>query len=442
MSVKINSLELENVKRIRAVELEPSRNGLTVIGGNNRQGKTSVLDSIAWGLGGNKYKPTNPKNDNSVVDPYLKIELSNGLIVERKGKNSDLKITDPTGQKAGQQLLDSFISAFALDIPKFMEASNLEKGRMLLGLVGLEEEFRELLNLEQRTYNERYEIGRIKDQKQKYADELIEHEDVPKEKVSAVELIQQQQEILARNGKNQEIRNDLQDLLKGKENKLKEYDLISSRIEDLEEQLIKLKNDKGMAGSMLKEYDVQIENCKKTVEQLQDESTEEIVNSINNIETINKKIDENLNKYRAQKEANDFKLQYDELSEKLTSIRDKKMSLLKNANLPLNGLSIEDGELTFNGQKWDGMSGSEQLVVATSIVKALNPECGFVLMDKLEQLDLDTLKEFGNWLEKQELQVIATRVSKGEECSVIIEDGKVIENKIEKQEIKWKKGEF
>ena len=51
MSVKINTLELENVKRIRAIHLEPTENGLTVIGGKNGQGKTSVLDSIAWALG-------------------------------------------------------------------------------------------------------------------------------------------------------------------------------------------------------------------------------------------------------------------------------------------------------------------------------------------------------------------------------------------------------
>lgn len=47
MSVKINSLQAENVKRIRAVKLEPTANGLTIIGGKNNQGKTSVLDSIA-----------------------------------------------------------------------------------------------------------------------------------------------------------------------------------------------------------------------------------------------------------------------------------------------------------------------------------------------------------------------------------------------------------
>ncbi len=54
MSMKINRLEIENVKRIKAVKLEPARNGLTIIGGDNQQGKTSVLDSIAWALGGER----------------------------------------------------------------------------------------------------------------------------------------------------------------------------------------------------------------------------------------------------------------------------------------------------------------------------------------------------------------------------------------------------
>ena len=56
--MKINKLEIENVKRIKAVRLKPAQNGLTVIGGNNNQGKTSVLDSIAWALGGEKYRPS------------------------------------------------------------------------------------------------------------------------------------------------------------------------------------------------------------------------------------------------------------------------------------------------------------------------------------------------------------------------------------------------
>ena len=113
------------------------------------------------------------------------------------------------------------------------------------------------------------------------------------------------------------------------------------------------------------------------------------------------------------------------LSKDIEEIRKARKSLLDGADLPLPGLSVKDGELLYNGQKWDCMSGAEQLKVATAIVRKLSPECGFVFVDKLEQMDLDTLKEYGTWLEGEGLQVIGTRVSTGDECSIIIEDGYV-----------------
>ena len=90
------------------------------------------------------------------------------------------------------------------------------------------------------------------------------------------------------------------------------------------------------------------------------------------------------------------------------------------------------------------MSGSDQLKVATAIVRKLNPQCGFVLLDKLEQMDLQTMQEFGSWLEFQGLQAIATRVSTGDECSIIIEDGTVVSQPEVAQapQPRWKAGEF
>lgn len=87
-SIKINKLEIENVKRIKAVKIEPSRDGLTIVGGNNNQGKTSVLDSIAWALGGEKYRPSQAMREGSAIPPNLRIVMSNGLVVERKGKTA------------------------------------------------------------------------------------------------------------------------------------------------------------------------------------------------------------------------------------------------------------------------------------------------------------------------------------------------------------------
>lgn len=416
MTVKINKLEIENVKRVKAVTIEPTSNGLTILGGNNNQGKTSVLDAIAWALGGNKYKPSKPARDGSMNPPTLRLELSNGLIVERKGKNSDLKVTDPSGQKAGQQLLDSFVEELALNLPKFIESSAKDKANTLLQIIGVGEKLWELDRKEERLYNERRTIGQIADQKKKYAAEQPQYPEAPNELVSIADLIHEQQEILARNGENARKRQN-------RENIVNEMHLSEARLKQLREQLAQ---EEAVHDKLMGDY----VEANKSIEDLVDEPTEEIENSIANIEEINRKVRANLDKEKAEEDAKEYGSQYDNLSKQIQDVRDERTSLLDSADLPLPGLSVEDGELVFEGQKWDNMSGSQQLRVATAIVRKLKPECGFVLLDKLEQMDIPTLTEFGKWLESEGLQAIATRVSSGEECQIIIEDGYVVSDTV------------
>ena len=416
MTVKINKLEIENVKRVKAVTIEPTSNGLTILGGNNNQGKTSVLDAIAWALGGNKYKPSKPARDGSMNPPTLRVELSNGLIVERKGKNSDLKVTDPSGQKAGQQLLDSFVEELALNLPKFIESSAKDKANTLLQIIGVGEKLWELDRKEEQLYNERRTIGQIADQKKKYAAEQPQYPEAPNELVSIADLIHEQQEILARNGENAKKRQN-------RENIVNSLHLSEARLKQLKEQLAQ---EEATHDSLMSDYIA----ANKSVEDLVDESTDEIESSIANIEEINRKVRANLDKEKAEEDAKEYSSQYNNLSKQIQDVRDERTSLLDSADLPLPGLSVEDGELVFEGQKWDNMSGSQQLRVATAIVRKLKPECGFVLLDKLEQMDIPTLTEFGKWLESEGLQAIATRVSNGEECQIIIEDGYVVSDTV------------
>lgn len=416
MTVKINKLEIENVKRVKAVTIEPTSNGLAILGGNNNQGKTSVLDAIAWALGGNKYKPSKPARDGSMNPPTLRLELSNGLIVERKGKNSDLKVTDPSGQKAGQQLLDSFVEELALNLPKFIESSSKDKANTLLQIIGVGDKLWELDRKEERLYNERRTIGQIADQKKKYAAEQPQYPEAPNELVSIADLIHEQQEILARNGENAKKRQN-------RENIVNSLHLSEARLKQLKEQLAQ---EEATHESLMSDYIA----ANKSIEDLVDESTDEIESSIANIEEINRKVRANLDKEKAEEDAKQYSSQYDNLTKEIQDVRDERTSLLDSADLPLPGLSVEDGELVFDGQKWDNMSGSQQLRVATAIVRKLKPECGFVLLDKLEQMDIPTLNEFGKWLESEGLQAIATRVSSGEECQIIIEDGYVVSDTI------------
>lgn len=429
MSIKINKFEIENVKRVKAVRAEPSASGLTVIGGKNGQGKTSVLDALAWALGGNRHKPSESQRRESVIPPMLNLTLSNGLKIERKGKNSDLKVIDMNGNKAGQNLLDEFINQLALDLPKFMNSNNKEKANTLLQIIGVGEKLYELETKEQKIYNNRTSIGQIADQKKKYAKEMEVYPDAPEDLVSITDLIQQQQQILAKNGENKTKR----DQLESNQNRLIHANSVIADTEKKLAEMIKAKN--------VIEEDIRVANL--TVTELQDESTEQLEKNISDIETINLKVRANLDKGKAEDDAKEFDKQYVGLTKDIEAVRKEKTDLLKNANLPLPGLSVVDGELTYLGNKWDCMSGAEQLKVATSIVRKLNPDCGFVLMDKLEQMDTDTLQEFGAWLEQEELQVIATRVSTGDECSIIIEDGYVVGEDVPIFEApKFKAGEF
>lgn len=428
-SVKINSLEFENVKRIRAVALEPSASGLTVIGGDNNQGKTSVLDTIAWALGGDRHKPSNPIRDGSTIPPRIKITLSNGLIVERSGKNSALKVTDPNGKRSGQQLLNSFVEELALNLPKFMEQPGREKANTLLQIIGVGDQLTQLEYQETDIYNRRRSIGQIADQKKKFSLEMPFYPDAPKEPVSAMELIQRQQEILAINGENQRKREHSNHLII-------QRNRLADEVRELES---KLKQKAAELKQAIEDADISI----RTAADLQDQSTAQIEQDLMNIEAINIKVRANSDREKAEQDAQAFAQQYDDLTGELETVRQKKLDLLNNAQLPLEGLSVQDRELTYHGQKWDGMSGSDQLKVATAIVRALNPQCGFVLLDKLEQMDLKTLQEFGMWLKSQNLQAIATRVSTGSECSIIIEDGLVVNHQEEMPtHNNWKAGVF
>lgn len=438
MSVTITALEAENVKRIKAVAFAPSPTGLTLVGGNNNQGKTSVLDALAWALGGDRFRPDAAQRDGAIAPAHLKVTLSNGVVVERKGKNASLTVTDPTGRRSGQQLLNAFVEPLALDLPRFMDASDKEKSDILLRIIGIGAELHtrdlEIKGL----YDKRTFTGQLAAQKKHFAEEMISYPEAPDEPVSASELIRQQQDILARNGENQRLRAQYAELEQQVQQCVDELKRTRERIATLQQLADELD------AKHTKLFN-QRETARKTVSQLQDESTAELEASIRDVEETNRKVRANLEKARAEDEAAQYASDYDKLTGQIEDKRAERMALLNGADLPLPGLSVEDGVLTYKGKHWRDMSGSDQLRVAAAIVRRLNPDCGFVLLDKLEQMDMTTLQEFSAWLEAEGLQAIATRVSTGSECQIIIEDGMVkdaVPPEEKPQPRSWTKGAF
>ena len=517
-SIKIAGLVAENVKRIQAVDLKFNENGLNVIGGDNKEGKTSLLDTICYVLGGEKYRPTKIKREGAITEPYLQATLSNGLIAERKGKNSSLTVTDPTGKRAGQTLLDSFIEELALNLSAFINAKPKEKAKILLDTLGIGEQLSKMEKEEKKLFDERTEVGRIAERKKKYSEELEWYADIPEETQKISELLDKRQEIMNENirreRKQDKLKNiksqydaknslisDLNQDLEIKKTKVsniiesisklgkKISDLMplteikDESVEDIDKQIAALQEKKNLILIQNNEnaknreksaaYLKEIESIRATRLELQSEEeklagkitvakseadalseeinkmktetdinplpTEEIDKQIAGLEDLNEKVRKNISKKEAIKEANKMEAEYNALTKKIEDVRAAILALLNGAKMPLPNMSInkDDYELMFNSVKWDCMSGAEHLIAATAIVKSLKPECGFVLIDGIEAMDCKTLSEFNEWLKKENLQAIATRVSKGEECTIIIENGCARENNnIEKEPVK------
>ena len=231
-------------------------------------------------------------------------------------------------------------------------------------IIGVGNRLAELELKENELYNNRHAIGVIADQKEKFAKEQEYYPDAPKELVSIAELIQQQQAILAKNGENARKRQNVDTIQM-------QYSNAEANVSRLQEELAKAIDERD-------KFKQDLAIAQKDAMELHDESTAEIEANIQQIDDINRKVRANLDKEKAEEDAKEIRQQYNALSVEIEDVRKQKRDLLTNADLPLEGLSVDDGELLYLGQRWDNMSGSQQLQVATAIVRKLKPECGFV----------------------------------------------------------------
>jgi predicted ATP-binding protein involved in virulence len=449
MTAKITGFSVQDFKRVKLVEIQPTENGLTILGGRNAQGKSSCLDAIAYALGGEAFRPSDVNNHESESNAAIKVEI-NGLTVERTGKNAALKITDSRGMRGNQTLLNDIVSKFALDLGTFMKAGDTEKTKLLLKMFPeLEKNLAELKTQADGIREARADQNRDIKRMQVTFDQMPSYPDLPAEEINVTalsgeliaamdaekrleatrnRLTRQNEEIghlrmKKTNGESQieSTRKDIEELEQVfLEQKRKLLDIISST----EKMIGSLEHEITNAETMAKEIKGDIE---KQVQATAGKA-EDIQKRIHEAEEVNAKIRANSEKRKLYEDLSEKRKIADNMTDELQDIEADRTALLQNAKLPLPELSIsENGELLYRGQKWDCMSGSERLKVATAICMKSKPGCGFVLIDGLEAMDAQTLAEFAEFLTEQNMQGIGTIVGENS-ATVIIEDGKVKEN--------------
>jgi len=426
MSVKITGLVMDHVQGIKAVEFEIAETGLTTIGGKNRQGKSSILRMIAAALGGAKHIPDNPLNDDA-TEGWTELNLSNGITVKRSFVTVDgelktrFKVTTSDG-RGNQTLLKDFICEFALDLPAFLNAGDDKKAKILLDATGIDLEPYEKRIKE--IYEKRQEIGRDKTKAEGHLKSLPYHPEVGTEKKKAIALTNRLEEIRQRNNVNADhrellakMRTDASSLVNDIANQEEHAIELEAELAAAREKLATLQENKA---TLVEQGLAQAE----LVASLEDLDPAPVQKELEEIDQHNGMVQHNLDYEKAKDELDEFTIQYTEKTSELAAARAEKKALLDGADF-LPGLTIEDGLLFYQDKGWTAMSHADQIKVGIDIVSRINPEMGFVLVDKLEALDMDSLEDLDLFLHARNLQAIATRVSTGQECTLIIEEGRV-----------------
>ena len=138
----ILQLTASNVKRIRAVDISPNpADPLVKIGGANGQGKSSVLDSIMYALGGKKVQAAQPVR---IGEQEAFVELDLGELTVRREWRANgtetLRVRTREGAAVGreQEKLNALISQVSFDPMGFADLPAEKQVATLVGLVGLD----------------------------------------------------------------------------------------------------------------------------------------------------------------------------------------------------------------------------------------------------------------------------------------------------------------
>lgn len=400
--MKILELKSSNIKRLKAVELQlDEKQNLIFITGKNGQGKTSVLDSIWYALGGTKIAPEKPIREGQ---EKAEIELNLGdykVVRTFTEKGSYLKVENGEGAKYSnpQELLNKVIGQLSFDPLEFARMESKKQVATLVDLTGLDfgqldEEQRKLSEDRQFAGRELRGMGHIAEETFKAAIETAK-----KPEVNITELAQQIQA-------GTKINNEL-------ENLDSEFTKNQSKLTQLLEDIKAIERQQETILARKKTLD----NQRIDVPKLQTQLAE--------AEKVNSEIRE-AKQVLVEVEAQGKKqLEYDELTKKLEANSAARQEKLKTAQMPIQGLSWTEEGVLYNGIPFDQLSAAEQLKVSMAMAMASNPKLKIILIRDGSLLDKDNMAVIAELAKEFDFQIWIEKVDDSGKVGVYIEDGEV-----------------
>jgi DNA repair exonuclease SbcCD ATPase subunit len=414
--VKIIELRSQNVKRLKAVEIRPNGQGLVIVGGMNGQGKSSVLDSIWYALGGKGALPPKPVREGE-EEATIILDLGEYVVtrtITTDGK-STLKVTGKDGGRLGnpQSILDSLVGRLSFDPLEFLHMNPKAQADTLKVLLGLD--FTELDRQKAAKSEERLLVGREVKQLQGHLHGLPQHPDAPSDEVSVAALSKELSEARQENGLRLAAMSEAQKAANSFAEWTQHVASLTKELEDAKEQVTK--------------WEKIAKERKQAAIALPTRDEQAIIDKMGDAEGINRKVRENRERVRIAQHFEQKQAAYDKLTTQLEALDAQKTEALQEAEFPVKGLSFDESSVLVNGIPFQQASGAEQLRVSVAMGLALNPKLKVLLVRDGSLLDAKSLEMLATMAAEGGAQVWLERVGEGDEKAVIIEDGHVVERR-------------
>lgn len=409
--MKIIQLTAENVKKLKVVDITPTKDFIQITG-KNGSGKTSVLDSIWWALAGAdaiQEQPIRKGQEKAII----KLNLGD-MIVTRKFTKSGttLSIENAEGFKAPspQAMLDAIIGNLTFDPLEFSRMPAKEQFDALRRIADVKINFDDLAKSDKADTEKRRDINRdIKNLEGELASITVS-DDAPTEFVNVGDLIKQLGDTEDRNAvlREREIE---------KENSQLKIKRMEERIEEIKDELVRLDGD------------IMLEKAKiEALPLIVYESTDPIKARIASAETINKS-------HAAKQRRSEINAQValktkasDELTKSIATRAENRLKAIQASKMPIVGLTLGEGDVLFNDIPFLQLSAAEQLRVSVAIAMAANPKLKIIRIKDGSLLDDDSLKMIQEMSAAKEYQVWIENVDTTGKVGIYMEDGEIKEN--------------
>jgi predicted ATP-dependent endonuclease of OLD family len=422
--MKIVSLEAENFKRLKAIEIKPT-GSTVVITGKNAQGKSSILDSIFAAVGGAGAVPSKPirKGEQSA---HIKLDLGE-VIVTRKftAAGSTLSVEQANGARFSkpQQMLDQLIGSIAFDPLEFTRMKPTDQFETLRKLVPLEVDIDALDGQSRSDYEARTGVNRDAKSLRAQAAGIMVAPDLPAQPIDTAALLTQMQEageanaeIERRKAKREQAARDVEVMANEARGhraraiafrkQAEEADAEASAIETKEMDLRgKIENAEALPAP------IDVTAIRATVEQA--DKTNARIADRNRRQEIEAKA--------AEKEAQSQKLT-DAIEARATA----KADAIRAAKMPIEGLSFGEGEVLYSDLPLDQASQAERIRVSMAVAMALNPKLRVLTIKDGSLIDEEGLKIISEMVESNDFQLFIEKVSTDGSIGILIEDGSIV----------------